>query len=454
MTLLSPRRDPGRPAAGSGKAARRGPTAPPETVQTPLAAGIGAALWSAAFGLGLSVAAVLATWAISGRAAGHPRGAIVAGAQAWLLGNGTDLRLERGTLTLMPLGLTLLLVLLLARSGVWAGRAAMVQTLREAAVATACLVTVYVGIAVTLALLARSPDVTPVVPTALTGALAVSLLAGGAGVLHGSGLLGALLEPLPRQARLALRGAAGGLVALVAGGSVVFVASLAWHAQDAARLYSSLGADLAGSIELIGLCLAYAPVGVLWAMAYCLGPGFAVGTGTLVSPSGTTLGDLPAFPLLAALPGEGPAPALAVLGLAVPIVAGVVIGVRVARWSTDGVGPTAAIAAGSGALTGVLAGLLTVIARGGLTAGRMSSLGPQPLVVALWTALSLAVVAALAAGELRRRAVGRSPEVVVLPVAEPVAEPAGQATEVLELPVPSAEEESGASEAGPPAEDR
>ena len=282
MTLLSPRRDPGRPAAGSGKAARRGPTAPPETVQTPLAAGIGAALWSAAFGLGLSVAAVLATWAISGRAAGHPRGAIVAGAQAWLLGNGTDLRLERGTLTLMPLGLTLLLVLLLARSGVWAGRAAMVQTLREAAVATACLVTVYVGIAVTLALLARSPDVTPVVPTALTGALAVSLLAGGAGVLHGSGLLGALLEPLPRQARLALRGAAGGLVALVAGGSVVFVASLAWHAQDAARLYSSLGADLAGSIELIGLCLAYAPVGVLWAMAYCLGPGFAVGTGTLV----------------------------------------------------------------------------------------------------------------------------------------------------------------------------
>ena len=191
----------------------------------------------------------------------------------------------------------------------------MVQTLREAGVATACLVTVYVGIAVTVALVARSPGVTPVVPTALTGALALSLLAGGAGVLHGSGLIEAFLEPLPREARLALRGAAGGLVALLAGGALVFMASLAWHVQDAARLYSSLGVDLAGSIELIGLCLAYAPVGVLWAMAYSVGPGFAVGTGTLVAPSGTTLGDLPAFPLLAALPGEGPAPALAMVGL-------------------------------------------------------------------------------------------------------------------------------------------
>ena len=82
------------------------------------------------------------------------------------------------------------------------------------------------------------------------------------------------------------------IAALLAGGALVFLASLAWHVQDAARLYSSLGADLAGSIELLGLCLAYAPMGVLWAMAYTVGPGFAVGAGTLVAPSGTSLGDL------------------------------------------------------------------------------------------------------------------------------------------------------------------
>jgi hypothetical protein len=330
----------------------------------------------------------------------------------------------------------------------------MVQTLREAAVATACLVAVYVGIAVIVALVARSPAVTPVVPTALTGAFTLALLAGGAGVLHGSGLVAAFLEPLPREVRLALRGAGGGIVALLAGGALVFLASLAWHVQDAARLYSSLGADLAGSIELIGLCLAYAPIGVLWALAYTVGPGFAVGAGTLVAPSGTSLGDLPAFPLLAALPGEGPAPALALLGMAVPLVAGVVVGVRVARRSPDGVGVTAGIAAGSGALTGMLAGLITVIARGGLTGGRMSTLGPEPLVVALWTALSLAVVAALTAGEVRRRAVGHATHVIVLPAGGPVAKPASQTTEVVELPAPADEGDCGPPSAEPPPKDR
>jgi hypothetical protein len=115
---------------------------------------------------------------------------------------------------------------------------------------------------------------------------------------------------------------------------------------------------------------------------------------------------------------------------------------------------TAGIAAGAGALAGVFAGLLSVIARGGLTDGRMSTLGPQPLVVALWTALSLAVVAALTAGELRRRALGPAAEVIVLPDSQPVPEPASQSTEVVELPEPPGESGSGAPAAEPPPEDR
>ena len=84
----------------------------------------------------------------------------------------------------------------------------------------------------------------------------------------------------------------------------------------------------------------------------------------------------------------------------------------------------------------------------------MSTLGPQPLVVALWTALSLAVVAALTAGELRRRAVGHAADVIVLPASESVVKPASQTTEVVELPVPPDEGDSGAPTAEPPPEDR
>jgi hypothetical protein len=377
-------------------------------VQTPLAAGIGAALWSAGLGLAFTTALVLGSWAIGGRDTSGARGALIAGAQGWLLALGTDLRLEHGSLTLIPLGLTLVLGALLMRSGIWAGRAAMVQTLREAATATLTLTVVYVSVAVGVSIAATSPGVTPAPVTALIGSAAIAVVAGGYGVLHGSGLVGTALDRLPPEGRLALRGGLGGAAALLAGGAVVLAASLIWHAQDAAHLYSALGTDLVGSIQLLGLCIAYVPVAVIWAMTYCLGPGFAVGSGTLVAPSGTSLGDLPAFPLLAALPGEGPTPGTAMAGLAVPVLAGLVLGVLVARRSVWTAGRTAGIGAAAGAVTGVLAGLLSVLAAGGLTGGRMSALGPEPLLVAAWSALELSALGALAAGEYRRRSLGRS----------------------------------------------
>ena len=72
---------------------------------------------------------------------------------------------------------------------------------------------------------------------------------------------------------------------------------------------------------LASLC--YLPNSVIWAIAYMLGPGFAFGIGTAVSPSGSALGAVPAFPMLAALPVglDGRVPRLARLlrpGHAVP----------------------------------------------------------------------------------------------------------------------------------------
>ena len=53
---------------------------------------------------------------------------------------------------------------------------------------------------------------------------------------------------------------------------------------------------------LAALCLLYVPTAAVWGLAYVVGPGFAVGAGTSVSVTGTDLGAVPAFPLLAALP--------------------------------------------------------------------------------------------------------------------------------------------------------
>ena len=86
---------------------------------------------------------------------------------------------------------------------------------------------------------------------------------------------------------------------------------------------TALNPGIFGSVLLLLASLCYLPNSVIWAVAYMLGPGFSFGIGTAVSPSGSALGAIPAFPMLAALPvgHEGRVPRLARLlraGHAVP----------------------------------------------------------------------------------------------------------------------------------------
>ncbi len=144
-------------------------------------------------------------------------------------------------------------------------------------------------------------------------------------------------------------------------------------------------------ILLLG-CVLLLPNGALWAVAYAAGPGFAVGAGTGISPFGATLGPVPAFPLLAALPGSGtPAPAVRA-ALLLPVLAGVLAGWVVGRRLPAATGPgrlpallTGRVArpAGYGLLAGGLVALVTaalaVLAGGALGPGYLAAVGPSRL---------------------------------------------------------------------------
>ena len=65
------------------------------------------------------------------------------------------------------------------------------------------------------------------------------------------------------------------------------------------------------------LLAAILPNVVLLASTYLLGPGFAVGSGTVVSPAEVSLGPVPSVPVLAALPDDGWAPGWTIALLAV-----------------------------------------------------------------------------------------------------------------------------------------
>jgi hypothetical protein len=342
-----------------------------------------AALRAFLTGLVLTEALTVLAWAADSRSGAGSGEALRAGALAWLVAHGARLAVRGGAFGLAPLTLTLLLAWLPLRAG-----ASVVRDLQPRPPGLAAGLGAAVGIpyAVLAALLtgvARRPGAHPGPWRVL---LVAGVLAACAGALGGIRARGwrSYADLLPDRVRLVGSSAAVAVVALAAGGALGAGVALAWHLPRAANLMHALRPGLVGGLVLTLLCLAYLPNAVVWCVAFACGTGFAVGAGSSVAPTGVSLGPLPAFPLLAMLPGSGSAPAPALLLLAVPVAAGVVAGVHLARRAPD---LSIARVAGWAALTGPVAGVAVAFAcwaaGGPAGPGRLATTGPSPLLTGL-----------------------------------------------------------------------
>ena len=81
-----------------------------------------------------------------------------------------------------------------------------------------------------------------------------------------------------------------------------FSVSLALHFSVLNNLITVLQPGFFGGILLLILVIATIPNMAVSSLAYLLGPGFAIGSGTLINPAVHRIGEIPAFPLLAAIP--------------------------------------------------------------------------------------------------------------------------------------------------------
>jgi len=192
-----------------------------------------------------------------------------------------------------------------------------------------------------------------------------------------------------------VRAGAASVMVVLAVSAVATTVVLASGYAQVIRLYETLHTEVLGGVVLTAGQLAFVPNVVIWAGAWFAGPGFALGVGSQVSPLGTTVGPLPAIPLLGALPaGEL---SFGFAGLAVPIVAAFLAAtaVRPALMRAVGDGSrlawSAFVALVGGAAGGLLFGLLAAASAGSLGPGRFSQLGPDPLAVGLASALEFAV---------------------------------------------------------------
>lgn len=384
-------------------------------------------LWAAYFGFGIDW---LVVW----------RGAL----DVWLLGHGVDVtfRLDAATaaalglagadapvkVTIAALGFALVSALLAARAGrrvaetghLVLGGAALVAT-------TAALSLGATGVSL-------HPDARPsLVQAAILPPLVVALGAA-VGMLTAprrapGHRFAARLDRATRRLDPALRAGLAGAARIglgaasltVAAAAVVLAVAFLVRYAEIIRLYESLHGEVLGGAVVTVAELALLPNLVVWTASWLVGPGFALGAGSVVSPIGTTLGPVPAVPVLGAIPpGDLP---FALAGVLVPVASAFLVAAAVRRRDPDagpGTAPRsplalAGVALGGGALGGLAIGLLAAASAGAAGPGRLVSVGPDPLVVGIVAAVEFAVAGGLglAVGGRRPRrpgvADGRAP---------------------------------------------
>lgn len=197
----------------------------------------------------------------------------------------------------------------------------------------------------------------------------------------------------------ALRGGAAAGAAIMAVSAVAFFVLIVLNYATIIGLYEAIQAGILGGATITFAQLALVPNLVIWTMAWFVGPGIAVGVGTNVSPAGAMLGPIPGLPILGVLP-QG-TPAWGFLGLLVPILIGFIAAVIVRQLlDRPGMPERSALqhvlsGLGMGVVAGVILGLLAWWSSGSIGPGRLSDIGPDPLLVGALAAAEIGVAAAI-----------------------------------------------------------
>jgi Family of unknown function (DUF6350) len=321
----------------------------------------------------------------------------------WLVAHHVEVTVRGvGRIGLLPLGLVLLPGALIERAGRWMTHAGHVTRLRDVGYAALAIAFPYALFTGAVAVASRTPVAAPSLWQAVSAGFLLALLAGGFGAARGLAPWRELAGLVPPRPRSVILGMVAALAVLTAFGALLAGASLAVHLTAYRDAVAALSPGAGGSALLLLAGLSYLPNSVIWAIAYMLGPGFSFGLGTAVSPSGSALGAVPAFPMLAALPvGSGAAfpPWLGFFVLAVPYLAGALAGLMTVR-----IAPTPFLEAAplwgllTGSLAAVVIGFGAKFSGGPLGAGRLASVGPTGAEAGVVAVLEVGVTAALVAG--------------------------------------------------------
>ncbi|PPG30812.1 hypothetical protein C5E10_11820 [Pseudoclavibacter sp. RFBG4] len=196
---------------------------------------------------------------------------------------------------------------------------------------------------------------------------------------------GSVLSNLEERTRASvsqgLRAAGLMVTGILGAGAVLLLIAVLLGLASILALFQSLPLDVTSAI-VVGLSqLVIAVNGIVWSAAWMLGSGFAIGTGSQVTPVETLVGPMPVLPLLGAIPASPPV--LAVSIIAVPVLVGLaaMVGVRMhaPAGAARGVWARVSVAVAAAALAAIAIGVLALAAGGSAGPGRLAEIGPFPL---------------------------------------------------------------------------
>jgi len=234
----------------------------------------------------------------------------------------------------------------------------------------------------------------------------------GAPLAGGPGRLATWSDRIPRSVRdaapVALRAGSASAALVISVSAVVLAVLIVGNYGAVIGLYEQLQTGVLGGAALTVAQLAFLPNVVIWLASWMIGPGFAIGAGSSVSPLGTELGPIPGVPLFGVIPAGGFSAGL--VAVVVPLVCGFVATTLIRSRATvlresSGAGALVLTAVAIGVVAGVELGLLAWWSSGALGPGRLHEAGPNPWLVGAIAAAEVALAAAiglLTAGRMRR----------------------------------------------------
>ncbi|BAV00101.1 DUF6350 family protein [Aurantimicrobium minutum] len=377
-----------------------------------------------AIGVGISLVPLSLMWAVQFDSGVSWDVFYRASADIWLVGHGVDLKMTLDPvlaaavnlpggdkpflISIAPLSFSLLTILL----GVRLGRKSFESGARFVGPLSA--VATFGFFTILIALSAVHVNATPVMWMAVsfpTAIFALGVFIGARGEVGHSGGRAERVQQkvvgwatgLSSQVKAVLSASLrGGLItaALVIGASAVALSILIIaNFASILGIYEGLQGGGGGSLILTAAQLMFMPNFVMWVVSWFIGTGFALGTGSSVSPVGTDLGLVPALPILGAMPTNDLA--FGFLGLLVPLLAAFLAAWFIRPALLRALGSDVSFrwisltVLGIALVAGILIGLLAWASGGAAGPGRLADVGPNALRTGGIAALEFLIAASL-----------------------------------------------------------